>query len=96
MTCLTTNAFRNFWYSFFYSFEIKLTTIKEYLHLYHEILVNYLLPHQHKQAKAVLKTYDKLLRLQLAAPSKRMRPSVRKLLAQGKIEIRSGQYVLSD
>jgi len=57
--------------------------------------MNHLLPHQYKQAKAVLKTYDKLLRLQLNAPSKRMRPSVRKLLAQGKIEIRAGVYVLA-
>jgi len=45
-------------------------------------------PHQQKKAKAVLKTYDKLLRLQLEAPSASMRPSVRKLLAQGKIEIK--------
>jgi hypothetical protein len=52
-------------------------------------------PHQYKQAKAVLKTYDRLLRLQLNATSKRMRPSVRKLLAQGKIEIMGGQYVLA-
>ena len=52
-------------------------------------------PHQQKRANAVLKTYDKLLRLQLDAPNKRMRPSVRKLLAQGKIEIRNGQYVMT-
>ena len=51
-----------------------------------------LLPHQQKKANAVLKTYDKLLRLQLDAPSSPMRPSVRKLLAQGKIEIRGGEY----
>jgi hypothetical protein len=50
-------------------------------------------PHQKKKAEAILKIYDKLLRLQLNAPSKNMRPSVRKLLAQGKIEIREGQYV---
>ncbi len=49
--------------------------------------------HQHKKARAILKTYDRLLKLQLDAPSERMRPSVRKLLAQGKIEIRGGQYV---
>ncbi len=48
--------------------------------------------HQQKKARAVLSTYDKLLRLQLDAPSRSMRPSVRKLLAQGKIEIRDGQY----
>ncbi len=50
-------------------------------------------PHQKKKAQAVLQTYDKLLRLQLDAPSESMRPSVRKLLAQGKIEVRDGQYV---
>ncbi|WP_232300448.1 hypothetical protein [Desulfonatronovibrio magnus] len=49
--------------------------------------------HQQKKAKAVLRTYDQLLRLQLDAPNKKMRPSVRKLLAQGKIEIRDGQYL---
>ncbi len=53
-------------------------------------------PHQKKKARAVLQTYDKLLRLQLDAPSKNMRPSVRKLLAQGKIEIKDGQYVSSE
>jgi hypothetical protein len=58
--------------------------------------MNRLLPHQYKQAKAVLKTYDRLLRLQLNAPSKRMRPSVRKLMAQGKIEIRDRRYVLCE
>ncbi len=52
-------------------------------------------PHQHKKARAILKTYDRLLKLQLNAPSESMRPSVRKLLAQGKIEIRDGQYVLA-
>ncbi len=52
-------------------------------------------PHQKKKARAVLQTYDKLLRLQLNAPSESMRPSVRKLLAQGKVEIRGGQYVLA-
>ena len=52
-------------------------------------------PHQKKKANDILKLYDKLLRLQLDAPSRMMRPSVRKLMAQGKIEIRNGQYVLS-
>ncbi len=51
--------------------------------------------HQKTKAQAVLDTYDKLLRLQLDAPSESMRPSVRKLLAQGKIEIRDGQYILA-
>ncbi|EFI33117.1 hypothetical protein Dthio_PD0432 [Desulfonatronospira thiodismutans ASO3-1] len=50
-------------------------------------------PHQKQKAQATLTTYNKLLRLQLNAPSRKMRPSVRKLLAQGKIEIKGGQYV---
>lgn len=49
--------------------------------------------HQQKKAKAVLKTYNRLLKLQLNVPGRTMRPSVRKLLAQGKVEIRDGQYV---
>ncbi len=49
-----------------------------------------------KQARNVLRIYDRLLRLQLDAPSEKMRPSVRKLLAQGKIEIRNGQFVLPE
>ena len=52
-----------------------------------------LLTHQKQKAQAVLKTYDRLLKLQLNAPSRTMRPSVRKLLAQGKIAIRDGQFI---
>ena len=52
-------------------------------------------PHQQKQAKAVLRIYNKLLRMQLDVPSESVRSSVRKLLAQGKIEIKSEQYVLT-
>ena len=45
--------------------------------------MRFLEPHKAKQARNVLKIYDKLLRMQLDAPSKTMRPSVRKLLALG-------------
>ena len=54
------------------------------------------LPHRkRKQAKWVLDNYEGLLRLQLDAPKKRLRPSVQKLLAQGKIRIVNGRYVRS-
>ena len=56
--------------------------------------MRFLEPHKAKQARNVLKVYDKLLRMQLDAPSKTMRPSVRKLLALGKVEIKEGQYVI--
>lgn len=45
-----------------------------------------------RQAQNVLKIYNKLLLMQLDAPSRSMRPSVRKLLAQGKIMIVDGKY----
>ncbi len=51
-------------------------------------------PEHWKQVRWVLNTYDKLLRMQLDAPDKELRPSVRKLLAQGKIVIRGGRYVV--
>ncbi|MGM0424547.1 MAG: hypothetical protein ACQEQX_06475 [Thermodesulfobacteriota bacterium] len=38
-------------------------------------------PRHRRRAKWVLDTYDRLLRMQLDAPKKEMRPSVRKLLA---------------
>jgi hypothetical protein len=38
--------------------------------------------------------YDKLLRMQLDAPMREQRPSVNKLLAQGKIVIRNGKYTM--
>lgn len=41
----------------------------------------------------MVKTYDKLLRMQLDAPDKGMRSSVRKLLAHGKIRVEGGKYV---
>ncbi len=51
---------------------------------------------EHKKMKAqkVIRIYGKLLRMQLDAPSKEKRYSVRKLMAQGKIVIRGGEYVL--
>jgi hypothetical protein len=47
-----------------------------------------------KQAKWVLERYRGLLLLQLDAPKKEFRPSVQKLLAQGKISIQNKRYVL--
>ena len=49
-----------------------------------------------RQALKVVKVYDKLLRIQLDAPNEGMRPSVRKLLAQGKIKVEGGRYVKGD
>jgi hypothetical protein len=46
-----------------------------------------------RRAAWVLRTYDRLLRLQLDAPKPELRPSVRKLLAQGKLRIVEGKYV---
>ena len=51
-------------------------------------------PKRRQQAMKVLKVYDRLLRMQLDAPKREMRPSVNKLLAQGKIVIKKGKYVL--
>ena len=47
-----------------------------------------------RQVMKMFKLYDKLLRMQLDAPTKELRPSVNKLLAQCKIIINNGQYVL--
>jgi hypothetical protein len=47
-----------------------------------------------QQAFNVVKVYDKLLRMQLDAPTRELRPSVNKLLAQGKIVIKNKKYVL--
>ncbi|EFI36143.1 conserved hypothetical protein [Desulfonatronospira thiodismutans ASO3-1] len=58
--------------------------------------IRFLEPHKAQQARNVLQIYDKLLRMQLDAPSKTMRPSVRKLLALGKVEIRDGQYTIPE
>ncbi len=49
--------------------------------------------HKRRQAWQVVKIYDRLLRMQLDAPSEGMRPSVRKLLAQGRITVQEGRYV---
>ncbi|MFP4393440.1 MAG: hypothetical protein ACLFPG_11380 [Desulfohalobiaceae bacterium] len=51
-------------------------------------------PRHAKRALWVRDTYDRLLRMQLDAPKREMRPSVRKLLAQVRIVIRGGKYVL--
>jgi hypothetical protein len=47
-----------------------------------------------QQAFKVVKVYDKLLRMQLDVPARELRPSVNKLLAQGKIVIKNKKYVL--
>ncbi len=52
----------------------------------------YLPLEKREQARNVLKIYRKLLLMQLNAPKESMRPSVRKLLAQGKIVIVDGKY----
>jgi hypothetical protein len=56
--------------------------------------LNDLSPKRRQQAFNVVKVYDKLLRMQLDAPRREMRPSVNKLLAQGKIVIKNKKYVL--
>lgn len=45
-----------------------------------------------QQARNVVRVYPKLLELQLDAPKRELRPSIRKLLAQGKVEIVKGRY----
>ncbi len=52
--------------------------------------LNYLSRQQVQKALWVVRTYDKLLRIQLGDPR---RPSVYKLIAQGKLEVRKGRYV---
>ena len=52
--------------------------------------------HKRHQVWHVVKEYDKLLRMQLDAPNEGMRPSVRKLLAQGKLKTKDGKYVKVD
>lgn len=56
--------------------------------------MNDLSPKRRQQAINVLKNYDQLLRMKLDAPTPELRPSVNKLLAQGKIVIKQGKYVL--
>ena len=53
--------------------------------------LNYLGQHQVKQALWVVRTYDRLMRIQINDPR---HPSVYKLIAQGKLEIRKGRYVM--
>lgn len=45
-----------------------------------------------RQAQNVVRSYPRLLELQLDAPKGELRPSVRKLLAQGKVETVDGRY----
>ena len=45
-----------------------------------------------RQARQVVKLYPRVLELQLDAPKREMRPSVQKLMAQGKVEIVKGRY----
>jgi len=45
-----------------------------------------------RQARNVVRAYPRLLELQLDAPKRELRPSVRKLMAQGKVEIVNGRY----
>jgi len=56
--------------------------------------LNDLSPKRRQQAFKVVKVYDKLLRMQMDAPTRELRPSVNKLLAQGKIVIKNKKYVL--
>jgi hypothetical protein len=56
--------------------------------------LNELSAKRRQQAFKVVKVYDKLLRMQLDAPKPELRPSVNKLLAQGKIVIKNKKYVL--
>jgi hypothetical protein len=56
--------------------------------------LNDLSPKRRQQAFNVVKVYDKLLRMQLDAPTRELRLSVNKLLAQGKVVIKNKKYVL--
>lgn len=49
-----------------------------------------------KQVDSALANYRPLLLMQLDAPNKGMRPSVRKLLAQGKVVVKDGRYVMGE
>ena len=56
--------------------------------------VNALPPQRRQKAFKVIEVYEKLLRMQLDSPTPEMRPSINKLLAQGKIVIKDGKYFL--
>ena len=45
-----------------------------------------------RQARWVVAHYPWILELQLDAPTRELRPSIRKLMAQGKVEIVKGRY----
>lgn len=55
-----------------------------------------ILKERRREALKVVKMYEKLLRIQLDAPNEGMRPSVRKLLAQGKLKMEGVRYVKGD
>lgn len=44
------------------------------------------------QARQVVRMYPRILELQMDAPKQELRPSIRKLMAQGKVEIVKGRY----
>ena len=56
--------------------------------------VSGLYPRKQRQVTWVVRTYAGLLRLQLNASKPELRPSVRKLMAQGKVGIKNGRYYL--
>jgi len=58
--------------------------------------VSYLSAEKQRQVRWVVRTYAGLLRLQLNASKPELRPSVRKLMAQGKVEIKNGRYYLKE
>ena len=45
-----------------------------------------------RQARQVVRLYPRILELQMDAPKRELRSSIRKLLAQGKVEIVNGRY----
>lgn len=58
--------------------------------------VSGLSPVKRRQVSWVVRTYAGLLRLQLKASKPELRPSVRKLMAQGKVGIKKGRYYLRE
>lgn len=58
--------------------------------------VSGLSPGKRRQVSWVVRTYAGLLRLQLKASKPELRPSVRKLMAQGKVGIKKGRYYLRE
>jgi len=48
-----------------------------------------------RQARQVVKLYPRILKLQLDAPKRELRPSVCKLMVQGNVEIVRGRYLVN-